>query len=48
MNPPTPGPTPPPKPKPPESLRRELLAILFLYGVLAIIPLLIGVVFGPA
>lgn len=32
----------------PESLRRELLAILFLYGVLMVLPLLLGWMFAPA
>ena len=27
-------------------LRRELLAILFLYGAIAVLPLLIGLLFG--
>lgn len=34
---------PPPKP---QSLRRELLAIAFLYVVLSILPLLIGLFFA--
>jgi hypothetical protein len=29
-----------------ESLRRELLAVLALYAAIAVLPLLIGVVFG--
>jgi hypothetical protein len=33
-------------PKPP-SLRRELLAILVLYAFLAILPLVVGLAFGP-
>ena len=32
----------------PESLRRELLAILFLYGVLMLLPAAIGWLFMPA
>ena len=34
--------------RPGESLRRELLAILFLYGVLKLLPLAIGCLFMPA
>jgi hypothetical protein len=34
--------------RPPESLRRELLAILFLYGVLMLLPAAIGWLFMPA
>ena len=34
--------------RPPESLRREIWAILFLYLVIAILPLLIGWVFAPS
>lgn len=34
-------------PKPVESLRRELLAILFLYAAVAVLPFLIGMVFAP-
>ncbi len=38
-----------PKPQPPESsLRRELWAILVLYLVLALLPILLGLAFGPA
>ena len=33
-------------PKPP-SLRRELLAILTLYAFLSVLPILIGLAFGP-
>jgi hypothetical protein len=36
----------PPQP-PPNSLRRELLAILVLYAMLAVLPLLAGWAFGP-
>jgi len=35
---------PPPRP---QSLRRELLAIAFLYVVLSILPLLVGMAFAP-
>lgn len=42
---------PPPDPEEPprrvESLRRELLAILFLYASLAVLPFLIGMAFAP-
>lgn len=43
------GTTPDPeeRPKPVESLRRELLAILFLYAALAVLPFLIGMAFAP-
>jgi hypothetical protein len=34
-------------PKPPESLRRELWAVLTLYVVLSVLPLLIGLLAGP-
>ena len=33
--------------RPPESLRRELFAILFLYGILSVLPLLIGFATAP-
>lgn len=36
-----------PKPSEPMSLRRELRAILVLYGILSILPLLIGLAFAP-
>ena len=32
----------------PPSLRRELLAILVLYACIAVVPVLIGLVFGAA
>jgi hypothetical protein len=32
---------------PPQSLRRELYAICFLFAVVAILPLLIGIAFAP-
>lgn len=35
------------KPLPPQSLRRELYAICFLFAVVAILPLLIGIAFAP-
>jgi hypothetical protein len=35
------------KPLPPQSLRRELYAILFLFAVVAVLPLLIGIAFAP-
>lgn len=34
-------------PKRPSSLRRELLAIAFLYAILSVLPLLIGLVMAP-
>jgi hypothetical protein len=33
--------------KPVESLRRELLAILFLYAAVAVLPFLIGMALAP-
>lgn len=41
----TPAPQPPAKPV--ESLRRELLAILFLYAAVAVLPFLIGMALAP-
>ncbi|MBK8100013.1 MAG: hypothetical protein IPK26_23155 [Planctomycetes bacterium] len=37
----------PRKPPPKASLRRELLAILFLYGVLSVLPVVVGAMFAP-
>lgn len=34
-------------PRPAESLRRELLAILFLYAAVAVLPFLIGMALAP-
>lgn len=36
-----------PPPPPPPSLRRELQAILTLYVILAVLPTLLGLMFGP-
>lgn len=36
-----------PKTPPPESLRREILAILILYAAVSVLPLLIGMAFAP-
>ncbi len=35
-------------PKRPPSLRRELLAIAFLYAILSVLPLLIGLAMAPS
>jgi hypothetical protein len=40
-------PTGPAAGKPVESLRRELLAILFLYAAVAVLPFLIGMALAP-
>lgn len=37
----------PGKAPPKASLRREILAILFLYGVLSVLPIAIGAMFAP-
>ncbi len=36
-----------PKPPPEPSLRRELRAILTLYVILAVLPTVLGLLFGP-